>query len=121
MFPVQPLLSACSTRISACARLSSAGAFAAAQRAAAALPQRPAAAHAPGVGRLRARLAHERHAVRHRQRQGAAGATRTQFSIAHPAFFTSNVVGNLERQMNRARQAKITQELMEIVAGADAL
>jgi len=29
--------------------------------------------------------------------------------------------GNLERQMNRARQAKITQELMEIVAGADAL
>merc|ERR1719230_2019727 len=27
---------------------------------------------------------------------------------------------NLERQMNRARQAKITQELMEIIAGADA-
>jgi len=29
--------------------------------------------------------------------------------------------GNLERQMNRARQAKITQELMEIIAGADAI
>merc|ERR1711920_687665 len=29
--------------------------------------------------------------------------------------------GSLERQMNRARQAKITQELMEIIAGADAL
>jgi len=28
--------------------------------------------------------------------------------------------GTLERQMNRARQAKITQELMEIIAGADA-
>merc|ERR1719217_1424721 len=28
---------------------------------------------------------------------------------------------NLERQMNRARQAKITQELMEIIAGADAI
>jgi len=27
---------------------------------------------------------------------------------------------NLERQFNRARQAKITQELMEIIAGADA-
>merc|ERR1712078_646461 len=27
---------------------------------------------------------------------------------------------NLEREMNRARQAKITQELMEIIAGADA-
>ena len=26
----------------------------------------------------------------------------------------------LENQMNRARQAKITQELMEIIAGADA-
>merc|ERR1712151_1045880 len=26
----------------------------------------------------------------------------------------------LEREMNRARQAKITQELMEIIAGADA-
>jgi len=29
--------------------------------------------------------------------------------------------GSLEREMNRARQAKITQELMEIIAGADAL
>merc|ERR1719213_435607 len=29
--------------------------------------------------------------------------------------------GNLEREMNRARQAKITQELMEIIAGADAI
>merc|ERR1711920_983644 len=29
--------------------------------------------------------------------------------------------GTLEREMNRARQAKITQELMEIIAGADAL
>lgn len=29
--------------------------------------------------------------------------------------------GNLERQMNRARQAKITQELMEIIAGADSV
>merc|ERR1719231_294913 len=28
--------------------------------------------------------------------------------------------GKLEQQMNRARQAKITQELMEIIAGADA-
>jgi F-type H+-transporting ATPase subunit gamma len=28
--------------------------------------------------------------------------------------------GALEQQMNRARQAKITQELMEIIAGADA-
>merc|ERR1712185_827480 len=28
--------------------------------------------------------------------------------------------GKLESEMNRARQAKITQELMEIVAGADA-
>merc|ERR1719213_1560135 len=28
---------------------------------------------------------------------------------------------NLEREMNRARQAKITQELMEIIAGADAI
>merc|ERR1719389_702994 len=28
--------------------------------------------------------------------------------------------GRLEQQMNRARQAKITQELMEIIAGADA-
>ena len=28
--------------------------------------------------------------------------------------------GRLEREMNRARQAKITQELMEIIAGADA-
>merc|ERR1719181_1954788 len=28
--------------------------------------------------------------------------------------------GKLEREMNRARQAKITQELMEIIAGADA-
>jgi len=28
--------------------------------------------------------------------------------------------GTLEREMNRARQAKITQELMEIIAGADA-
>merc|ERR1719146_217266 len=28
--------------------------------------------------------------------------------------------GNLEQEMNRARQAKITQELMEIIAGADA-
>merc|ERR1719164_398353 len=28
---------------------------------------------------------------------------------------------NLERQMNRARQAKITQELMEIIAGADSV
>jgi len=27
---------------------------------------------------------------------------------------------NLEQEMNRARQAKITQELMEIIAGADA-
>ena len=26
----------------------------------------------------------------------------------------------LETEMNRARQAKITQELMEIIAGADA-
>merc|ERR1712216_540616 len=29
--------------------------------------------------------------------------------------------GTLEREMNRARQAKITQELMEIIAGADAI
>jgi F-type H+-transporting ATPase subunit gamma len=29
--------------------------------------------------------------------------------------------GRLEQEMNRARQAKITQELMEIVAGADAV
>merc|ERR1711990_1405359 len=28
--------------------------------------------------------------------------------------------GRLEQEMNRARQAKITQELMEIIAGADA-
>merc|ERR1711937_925542 len=28
--------------------------------------------------------------------------------------------GKLEGEMNRARQAKITQELMEIIAGADA-
>merc|ERR1711990_895061 len=28
--------------------------------------------------------------------------------------------GKLEQEMNRARQAKITQELMEIIAGADA-
>merc|ERR1719482_344503 len=28
--------------------------------------------------------------------------------------------GKLENEMNRARQAKITQELMEIIAGADA-
>merc|ERR1711977_757316 len=28
--------------------------------------------------------------------------------------------GQLESEMNRARQAKITQELMEIIAGADA-
>merc|ERR1711937_265917 len=28
--------------------------------------------------------------------------------------------GRLEQQMNRARHAKITQELMEIIAGADA-
>merc|ERR1711918_189755 len=28
--------------------------------------------------------------------------------------------GRLEQQMNRARRAKITQELMEIIAGADA-
>merc|ERR1719219_3343478 len=28
--------------------------------------------------------------------------------------------GRLEREINRARQAKITQELMEIIAGADA-
>merc|ERR1711937_412985 len=28
--------------------------------------------------------------------------------------------GRLEQKMNRARQAKITQELMEIIAGADA-
>merc|ERR1719453_1108388 len=28
---------------------------------------------------------------------------------------------NLEREMNRARQAKITHELMEIIAGADAI
>merc|ERR1711988_476188 len=28
--------------------------------------------------------------------------------------------GRLESEMNRARQAKITQELMEIIAGADA-
>jgi len=28
--------------------------------------------------------------------------------------------GQLEQEMNRARQAKITQELMEIIAGADA-
>ena len=28
--------------------------------------------------------------------------------------------GRLETEMNRARQAKITQELMEIIAGADA-
>ena len=28
--------------------------------------------------------------------------------------------GALEQEMNRARQAKITQELMEIIAGADA-
>ena len=27
---------------------------------------------------------------------------------------------SLSQQMNRARQAKVTQELMEIVAGADA-
>merc|ERR1712151_124316 len=29
--------------------------------------------------------------------------------------------GTLEREMNRARQAKITQELMEIIAGADSV
>merc|ERR1712087_844295 len=29
--------------------------------------------------------------------------------------------GSLEREMNRARQAKITQELMEIIAGADSV
>jgi len=28
--------------------------------------------------------------------------------------------GRLESEMNRARQATITQELMEIIAGADA-
>jgi F-type H+-transporting ATPase subunit gamma len=28
---------------------------------------------------------------------------------------------SLENEMNRARQAKITQELMEIVAGAEAV
>merc|ERR1719380_203376 len=28
--------------------------------------------------------------------------------------------GRLENEMNRARQAKVTQELMEIIAGADA-
>jgi len=31
-----------------------------------------------------------------------------------------DLLGRLEQQMNRARQAKITQELMEIIAGADA-
>jgi len=31
-----------------------------------------------------------------------------------------DVQGRLEQEMNRARQAKITQELMEIIAGADA-
>ena len=29
--------------------------------------------------------------------------------------------GKLEGEMNRARQAKITQELMEIIAGADSV
>merc|ERR1711934_176935 len=29
--------------------------------------------------------------------------------------------GRLESEMNRARQAKITQELMEIIAGADSV
>jgi len=32
----------------------------------------------------------------------------------------SDLQGRLENEMNRARQAKVTQELMEIVAGADA-
>merc|ERR1712134_119575 len=32
----------------------------------------------------------------------------------------SELQGSLEQEMNRARQAKITQELMEIIAGADA-
>ena len=32
----------------------------------------------------------------------------------------SDLQGRLETEMNRARQAKITQELMEIIAGADA-
>jgi len=29
--------------------------------------------------------------------------------------------GTLEREMNRARQAKITQEIMEIIAGASSV
>ena len=33
----------------------------------------------------------------------------------------SDLQGRLETEMNRARQAKITQELMEIIAGADAI
>merc|ERR1711981_1044318 len=32
----------------------------------------------------------------------------------------NDLQGRLEQEMNRARQAKITQELMEIIAGADA-
>jgi F-type H+-transporting ATPase subunit gamma len=31
------------------------------------------------------------------------------------------LIGNLTLAMNRARQAEITQEILEVVAGADAL
>jgi len=33
----------------------------------------------------------------------------------------SNLIDSLTLEMNRARQAEITQEILEVVAGADAL
>jgi F-type H+-transporting ATPase subunit gamma len=33
----------------------------------------------------------------------------------------SEMIGDLTQEMNRARQASITQEILEVIAGADAL
>jgi F-type H+-transporting ATPase subunit gamma len=55
------------------------------------------------------------------QQESVASELAARMSAMQSATDNARDLQNrLEQQMNRARQAKITQELMEIIAGADA-
>jgi len=51
-------------------------------------------------------------------KDGEIAVEKEKVAAAEPAEFAPDMI--FEQEMNRARQAKITQELMEIIAGADA-
>ena len=55
------------------------------------------------------------------QKQGASSIADLTAKILHAPELLGDMIANLTLQMNRARQAQITKELIEIISGAEAL